>query len=56
MPTTLSSPVDRAEFRFVAVDVSGAVWRWVDEDMVWVRERGGPSCNVDAAETPPVLH
>ena len=38
MPTTLPSPVDRAEFRFVAVDAGGTVWRWVDEDMVWVRD------------------
>ena len=49
-------PVDRAEFRFVAVDASGAVWRWVDEDMVWVREPRGPSSEVDEAETPAMLH
>ena len=39
MSTTLPSPVDRGGFRFVALDASGTVWRWVDEDMVWVRER-----------------
>ena len=41
MPTTLPSPVYRGEFRFVAVDATGAVWRWVDEHMVWVRELEG---------------
>ena len=56
MPTTLPSPVDRADFRFVAVDALGAVWRWVDEDMVWVREPEGASSDVDDAETPPTLH
>ena len=56
MPTTLPSPVDREEFQFVAVDASGAVWRWVDEDMVWVRgqvECGGEPEDGDA---PAVLH
>ena len=43
MPTTLPSPVDRGEFRFFAVDASGTVWRWIDGDMVWVREEEGPS-------------
>ena len=37
MPTTLASPVDREEFRFVAVDAAGAVWEWIDHEMVWVR-------------------
>ena len=37
MPTTLPSPVDRKEFRFVAVDPAGAVWEWLDHEMVWVR-------------------
>ena len=41
MPTTLPSPVDRGEFRFVAVDASGEAWPWVDEKMVWMREPGG---------------
>ena len=41
MPTTLPSPVDRGEFRFVAVDAAGAAWRWIDEEMVWVRVGGG---------------
>ena len=36
MPTTLPSPVDRGEFRFVATDTEGRQWRWVDEEMVWV--------------------
>ena len=37
-PTTLPSPVDRGGFRFVAVNASRVVWRWVDEDMAWVRD------------------
>ena len=37
MPTTLPSPLDRGEFRFVAVDAAGAAWRWIDEEMVWAR-------------------
>ena len=36
MPTTLPSPVDRGEFRFVAVDAEGTVWRWSDDEMAWV--------------------
>ena len=56
MPTTLPSPVDRGEFRFVAVDASGAVWRWVDEDMVWVREREGSSPHDNGADRPATLH
>ncbi len=47
MPTTLPSPVDRGEFRFVAVDVAGTEWRWLDDELVWARvegetERGEP--------------
>lgn len=37
MPTTLPSPVDRGAFEFVAVDAAGATWRWLDEELVWVR-------------------
>ena len=55
MPTTLPSPVDRGEFRFVAVDASGAVWRWVDEETVWVREPAGSS-PADDADQPETLH
>ena len=33
MPTSLPSPVDRAEFRFVAVDATGAAWEWADQEM-----------------------
>ena len=33
----------------------GVVWRWVDEDMVWVREPEGSSSDVDAAEPPAPL-
>ena len=42
MPTTLPSPVDRGQLRFVAVDAAGAVWRWIDDEMVWVRQAAGP--------------
>ena len=41
MPTTVRSPVDRSEFRFVAVDAAGATWHWIDEEMVWARQRDG---------------
>ena len=44
-----------AESRFVAVDESGAVWRWVDEDNVWVREAEGSS-DGDDADRPLTLH
>ena len=37
MPTTLPSAVDRGEFLFVAVGAAGDEWRWIDEEMVWVR-------------------
>lgn len=37
MPTTLPSPVDRGEFRFVAVDAKGTAWLWVEEELVWVQ-------------------
>ena len=41
MPTTLPSPVDRGEFRFVAVDSEDREWHWVDEEMVWVLADNG---------------
>ena len=56
MPTTLPSPVDRGEFDFVAVDAAGTAWRWVDEEMVWVRVPGDGSSGADRAERPPTLH
>ena len=56
MPTTLPSPVDRAEYRFIAAEASGTVWWWVDEDMVWVRAPEGALPEVDDAETPSTLH
>ncbi|MYA59993.1 MAG: hypothetical protein F4X40_05465 [Chloroflexi bacterium] len=37
MPTTLPSPADRGEFRFVAVDAEGTLWRWIDHELVWLR-------------------
>ena len=33
----LPSPVDRDEFGFVAMDKSGALWHWVDSELVWIR-------------------
>ena len=54
MPTTLPSPVDRGEFRFVAVDSAGEVWRWIDEEMVWAREATGRE--PDNVDVPSVLH
>ena len=49
MPTTLPSPVDRGEFRFVAVDAAGRAWRWIDEETVWVRveDRTHPAADGD---------
>ena len=37
MPTALPSPVDREEFRFVAVDATGGIWEWIGHEMVWAR-------------------
>ena len=37
MPTTLPSPADRDEFRFIAVAATGAVWESIDHEMVWLR-------------------
>ena len=54
MPTTLPSPVDRGEFRFVAVDAAGATWRWSDEELVWVREL--PARLLDDADASVVVH
>ena len=56
MPTTLPSPVDRGGFDFVAVDASGAVWRWIDEEMVWVREADGTPPDVDDGGPPLTVH
>ncbi len=52
MPTTLPSPVGREEFRFVAVDASRAVWRWVDAEMVRVREPEGAPSESEEADRP----
>ena len=35
MPTTLPSPVDRPNFRFLAIDSTGTAWEWVDSEMIW---------------------
>ena len=56
MPTTLPSPADRGEFRFVAVDAAGTVWRWIDEELVWVRPSDGPGEGPEDAGGPAVLH
>ena len=54
MPTTLPSPVDRGEFRFVAVDAAGRAWRWIDDEMVWVRVED--EVVADADGDPGVVH
>ena len=56
MPTTLPSPVDRGEFRFVAVDAAGAVWHWIDKDMVWARQRAEPEPAARHPEGGEVVH
>ena len=56
MPTTLPSPVDRGEFRFVAVDAGGAVWRWIDEEMVSVRQWAGPEAEGGERDGREVVH
>ena len=56
MPTTLPSPVDRGEFRFVAVDAAGAEWRWNDDEMVWVRANRETGPNDREADGCDVLH
>ena len=47
MPTTLPSPVDRGEFKFVALDAAGCAWRWIDEETVWVRVEDGTDADGD---------
>ena len=47
MPTTLPSPVDRGEFRFVASDTEGREWHWVDDEMVWILVAHGEPCRSD---------
>ena len=56
MLTTLPSPVDREEFRFVAVGATGAIWERIDHEMVWVRvaEEVGP--NGDASDGCATVH
>lgn len=56
MPTTLPSPVDRGEFRFVAYDGQGREWRWVDEEMVWVQVRYGTSGEPRESDPSPETH
>ena len=56
MPTTLPSPVDRGEFRFVAVDTEGTLWRWIDHELVWVRVAGGETGISDEGAGCEVLH
>ena len=55
MPTTLPSPVDRDEFRFVTIDPKGAAWQWIDEEMICVPVAG--QTDTRAPETEPgALH
>ncbi|MDD9998126.1 MAG: hypothetical protein OXQ89_10320 [Rhodospirillaceae bacterium] len=56
MPTTLPSPVDRGEFRFVAIDASGAAWQWVNEELVWVRMAEWSVREADDNGRPVTLH
>ena len=56
MPTTLPSPVDRGQYRFVAVDAAGAVWRWIDDEMVWVRRAAGPDAEGGEDDGRAVVH
>ncbi len=56
MPTTLPSPVDRGQFRFVAVDAAGAVWRWIDDELVWVRQVAGPKAEGGEDDGRAVVH
>ncbi|MXY16395.1 MAG: hypothetical protein F4Y57_05185 [Acidobacteria bacterium] len=56
MPTTLPSPVDRGEFRFVAVDAAGRAWRWIDEETVWVRVEDGTDAAPDRDGGRGVVH
>lgn len=56
MPTTLPSPVDRGEFRFIAVDAEGTLWRWIDDELVWVRVAGETGISNQEAGGCEVLH
>ena len=56
MPTTLPSPVDRGKFRFVAVDAAGVEWRWIDDEMVWVRVADGTEPDETGIDGCDVLH
>ena len=56
MPTTVPSPVDRREFRFVAVDANGATWHWIDEEMVWARQRETTKVDVPGRGGDDVVH
>ena len=56
MPTTLPSPVDRRDFRFVALDVTGAAWECVDREMVWVRVAEEAKLNGGARDRAITVH
>ena len=56
MPTTLPSPVDRGEYRFVAVDADGTAWWWSDDEMIWVRVPGEPGAGTREVDGCDVLH
>lgn len=56
MPTTLPSPVDRHEFRFIAVDGEGREWHWSDDEVVWVLSGDGTSGDLRQIEERPGTH
>lgn len=56
MPTTLPSPVDRGEYRFVAVDAAGTEWRWLDDELVWVSVEEGTDPEDPGSDGSRVVH
>ena len=52
MSTTIPSPVDRGEFRFVALDSEGHEWHWADEEMVWMLAGDGTTVICRSGPTP----
>ena len=56
IPTTVPSPVDRDEFRFMAVDAAGAVREWIDHEMVWVRVAEEVGSNGEARDGCATVH
>ncbi len=50
-----AKPVDRSDFRFVAIDAAGTAWRWIDE-MIWVPVAGSIGDSDREAAGCDVLH